>query len=404
MTKCASSVGRAASSSVSTLTPANQVSNFDQVVTQWMSPRYSERGSACASSQVQVVGAATRPSTVMLQDSVVMRGVGSAVSTGQSLPTSYCPGGRRGGGPRKDQEATAGGAVTAPQEATGGSGHVVLLVDLRRMQDRTNPNEPAQVRVPLHETSHLVFTWPQGVAGPSVSGVVTVTSSGQRRTPKAAKTNSVAKKAVMAVSGIIMILYLIAHMIGNLHAYQGAAAYNDYATWLRTFGDPTLPRRTLLTIIEIVLAVSVLAHMWAAFSLWRQARLARPQRYAMKKAAAQSYASRTMRWGGVIVLAFIIYHILDLTAGTINPAGGGTEPYARLIADFTNPWITIWYVIALVLLGFHLRHGIWSATQTLGQSNRRRERTVNAAAIVISVLLIAGFLLVPLSIAFGLID
>jgi len=237
-----------------------------------------------------------------------------------------------------------------------------------------------------------------------VSGVVTVTSSGQRRTPKAAKTNSVAKKAVMAVSGIIMILYLIAHMIGNLHAYQGAAEYNDYATWLRTFGEPALPRRTLLTIIEIVLAVSVLAHMWAAFSLWRQARLARPQRYAMKKAAAQSYASRTMRWGGVIVLAFIIYHILDLTAGAINPAGGRTEPYARLIADFTNPWITIWYVIALVLLGFHLRHGIWSATQTLGQSNRRRERTVNAAAIVISVLLIAGFLLVPLSIAFGLID
>jgi len=237
-----------------------------------------------------------------------------------------------------------------------------------------------------------------------VSGVVTVTSSGQRRTPKAAKTNSVAKKAVMAVSGIIMILYLIAHMIGNLHAFQGAQAYNDYATWLRTFGEPAVPRRTILTIIEVVLVVSVLAHMWAAFSLWRQARLARPQRYAVKKSVAQSYASRTMRWGGVIILAFIIYHILDLTAGAINPAGGRTEPYDRLIADFTNPWITIWYLIALVLLGFHLRHGIWSATQTLGQSNKRRERTVNATGIVISVLLIAGFLLVPLSIAFGLID
>src|SRR4051795_3601056 len=115
MTKCASSVGRAAPSSVSTLIPANQVSNFDQVVTQWMSPRYSERGSACASSQVQVVGAATRPSTVMLQVSGVMRGVGSAVSTGQSLPTSYCPGGRRGGGaPAGRRKATGGAGPPVP--------------------------------------------------------------------------------------------------------------------------------------------------------------------------------------------------------------------------------------------------------------------------------------------------
>src|SRR5829696_6016781 len=94
--KCASAVGRAASSSVSTLTPANQVSNFVQVVTQWMSPRYSDGGSWCASAQVQVVGFSTRPSTVMLQVSGAMRGVGSAVRTGQSLPTSYWPGGSRG--------------------------------------------------------------------------------------------------------------------------------------------------------------------------------------------------------------------------------------------------------------------------------------------------------------------
>jgi succinate dehydrogenase / fumarate reductase, cytochrome b subunit len=204
----------------------------------------------------------------------------------------------------------------------------------------------------------------------------------------------------MAVSGIIMILYLIAHMIGNLHAFQGAAVYNDYATWLRTFGEPAVPRRTILTIIEIVLTASVLAHMWAAFSLWKQAKRARPNGYVTKKANAQTYASRTMRWGGVIILAFIIYHLLDLTAGYINP-GGRVEPYSKLVADFQNPWITAWYCIALILLGMHLRHGIWSATQTLGQSNKRRERTVNAAAIVISTLLIAGFLVVPLAIAFG---
>ena len=103
-----------------------------------------------------------------------------------------------------------------------------------------------------------------------------VTSAGQRRTPKAAKTSSVAKKVVMAVTGIIMIAYLIAHMIGNLHAFQGAQAYNDYALWLRTFGEPALPYRTILTAIEIVLSVSVIGHIWAAVSLWRQAKRARP--------------------------------------------------------------------------------------------------------------------------------
>jgi succinate dehydrogenase / fumarate reductase cytochrome b subunit len=228
-----------------------------------------------------------------------------------------------------------------------------------------------------------------------------VTKSGQRRTPRAAKTSSVFKKVVMAVTGLIMIAYLIAHMIGNLHAFQGAKAYNDYALFLRSFGEPLLPYRTLLTAIEIVLSVSVIAHFWAAFSLWRQAKRARPQGYVTKKANAQTYASRTLRWGGVIVLAFIIYHLLDMTAGTVNLAPNRAEPFDRLVASFTNPWVTAFYTISLVLLGMHLRHGIWSATQTLGQSNKSRERTVNAAAIVLSTLLTAGFLVVPLAIAIG---
>jgi succinate dehydrogenase / fumarate reductase, cytochrome b subunit len=231
--------------------------------------------------------------------------------------------------------------------------------------------------------------------------VVTVTHAGQRRTPKAAKTSSVFKKVVMAVSGIIMILYLIAHMVGNLHAFQGAQEYNDYATWLRTFGEPALPHRTILTVIEIVLVASVVGHMWAAFSLWAQARRARPVPYVTKKRVQQSYSSRTVRWGGVIILAFIVYHLLDMTTGTVNLAANRAEPFDRLVASFTNPWVTAFYVIALVLLGMHLRHGIWSATQTLGQSNKRRERTVNAFAIGFATLLIAGFLVVPLAIAIG---
>ncbi|MFL6095496.1 MAG: succinate dehydrogenase cytochrome b subunit [Blastococcus sp.] len=234
--------------------------------------------------------------------------------------------------------------------------------------------------------------------------MVTVTDSAQRRTPKAAKTNSVFKKVVMAVSGIIMVLFLIAHMIGNLHAFQGAKSFNHYSAWLRTVGEPALPPRTLLTTIEIVLVVSVVAHMWAAFSLWRQAKRARPERYVTKKSVAQSYASRTMRWGGVIIALFVVYHILDLTFGAANPAGTDATPYEKLIASFQNPIATTVYVVTLILLGMHLRHGIWSATQTLGQSNRRRERTVNGFAIAFATLLIAGYLVVPAAVVFGFVD
>jgi succinate dehydrogenase / fumarate reductase cytochrome b subunit len=219
-----------------------------------------------------------------------------------------------------------------------------------------------------------------------------------------AKTNSVAKKAIMAVSGILLVLFLIAHMIGNLHVYQGRAAFNDYSHWLRTFGEPALGYRWFLTILEIGLLVAVLAHIWAAVSLWRQARAARPERYAMKKSIAQTYASRTMRWGGVIIFLFVVYHLLDLTWGVANPDGTDSTPYDRLVASFSNPIPTIVYVIALITLGFHLRHGIWSATQTLGQSNKRREKTVNVFAIAFSVLLIAGYLIVPFSVVFGLVD
>jgi succinate dehydrogenase / fumarate reductase cytochrome b subunit len=218
-----------------------------------------------------------------------------------------------------------------------------------------------------------------------------------------AKTNSVFKKVIMAVSGIILVLFLIAHMIGNLHVFQGARAFNEYSDWLRTFGEPALGYRWFLTALEIVLVVAVVAHIWAAVSLWRQARRARPVSYVSKKSPAQSYASRTMRWGGVIIALFVVYHLLDLTFGVANPDGTDSTPYSRLVASFQNPIATIVYVVALILLGMHLRHGIWSATQTLGQSNRRRERTVNAFAIAFSVVLIAGYLVVPAAVVFGLV-
>ncbi len=121
-------------------------------------------------------------------------------------------------------------------------------------------------------------------------------------------------------------------------------------------------------------------------------------RYQRRRRVRQSYASRTMRWGGVIIALFVVWHLLDLTFGTVNPAGSAATPYDRLVSSFQNPAITAFYALALVTLGFHLRHGIWSALATLGFSNHRRERALQAGATVVAVLLTAGFLLVPAAI------
>jgi len=208
----------------------------------------------------------------------------------------------------------------------------------------------------------------------------------------------------MAISGIIMVLFLIAHAIGNLHVFQGADSFNEYSEWLRTLGEPALPKRTVLTLIEIVLTVSVVAHIWAAVSLWKQAKRARPVAYVSKKRVQQSYASRTTRWGGVIIGLFIIWHLLDMTFGVVNPADGSDPtPYDKLIASQQNVAITVFYIVSLLLLGLHLRHGLWSAVQTLGQTNQRRERTVNVTATVVATLITVLFLITPVAIVTRLV-
>ncbi|WP_083952065.1 succinate dehydrogenase cytochrome b subunit [Actinomadura rubrobrunea] len=216
--------------------------------------------------------------------------------------------------------------------------------------------------------------------------------------------STVGKKAVMAVTGAILVLYLIAHMVGNLKIFFGAEDFNHYAHWLRTIGTPAVPRRTVLTLIEAVLAVSVVLHMWSAVSLARRASAARPVKYqAKRKSHAQGYAVHTMRYGGVIILLFVIWHLLDLTFLVVNPEGSAATPYERMVADFApERWfITLWYVLAVVMVGLHLRHGIWSAFQTLGLRTARSDGALRGLATALAAVVTAGFLSVPLSITFG---
>lgn len=248
--------------------------------------------------------------------------------------------------------------------------------------------------------------WTRHAAMFRLEGMVTVGARTGDRTPvrrSPPRVSSVQLKFVMAVTGAILVLYLIAHMLGNLKIFFGEQALNTYAAWLREIGEPALPGEGMLWLIRIVLLVAVIAHIVSATVLARRARAARPVKYAHRRPVSTSYASRTMRWGGVIILLFVIYHILDLTTGTLNPNGQPGQVYDNVVADFSRWYVTLAYVVANLAVGFHIRHGIWSALQTVGRSSGPYQMRYKAIALVIAVVLTAGFLAVPFAVQFGLV-
>jgi succinate dehydrogenase / fumarate reductase cytochrome b subunit len=233
-----------------------------------------------------------------------------------------------------------------------------------------------------------------------------VTAKSVAPAPVKKRASSVALKILMAVTGILLVLFLFAHMAGNLKIFFGAETFDHYAHWLRTIGVPLLPETWYLWLQRGGLTIAVLAHIFAATVLTRRARAARPVKYAHRPKVQGSYAARTMRWGGVIILLFVIFHILDLTTGTLNPVGDKQHPYANVVADFApGRWyVTLFYTLSIVAVGFHLRHGIFSAVRTLGQQTARGERIARLSALVLSVVLVVGYLSVPFAVLTGLVD
>jgi len=223
--------------------------------------------------------------------------------------------------------------------------------------------------------------------------------------PAPKRTSSVALKIFMAVTGILLVLFLYLHMIGNLKIFFGETTFDHYAHWLRTIGTPLLPNEWYLWIQRGGLTIAIVGHIVAATILARRARQARPVKYAHRPKVQGSYAARTMRWGGVIILLFVIYHILDLTTLTLNPKAEAGHPYANVVADFApHRWyVTVFYVLAIVAIGFHLRHGLFSAVRTLGQRTARGERLARGAALLLSVVLVVGYLSVPFAVLTGLV-
>jgi len=217
--------------------------------------------------------------------------------------------------------------------------------------------------------------------------------------------STIALKLLMAISGFVFIVFVLLHMYGNLKAFAGHDAFNEYAHHLRTIGEPMLPHGGLLWLNRVVLLLALVVHVYAAVALWRRAGRARSTKYVMKKNKNSTKASHLMRWGGLTLLLFIVWHLLNFTVGKVNVAGGPTnDPYDLLVDSFETWWLTLIYLLAMAMLGAHLHHGFWSACQTLGLTNSvRSRRTAKQVGFVLALIITVGFSLVPIFVLAGVI-
>jgi len=204
------------------------------------------------------------------------------------------------------------------------------------------------------------------------------------------------KKAVMAATGVILIGFVLGHMAGNLQVYLGPEKLDTYAAFLQN--TPALLWGT-----RIVVASCVILHLTAALQLWLLNRKARPQAYVKKKSIGSSYASRTMMWSGPILLAFLIYHILHFTTGQAHPNFRPGAVYQNVITGFRNVPAAVAYIVAMVMLGTHLIHGVWSMFQTIGVSHPKYTPILKRLAVLVAAVLAMGNISIPVSVLIGVL-
>jgi succinate dehydrogenase / fumarate reductase, cytochrome b subunit len=214
----------------------------------------------------------------------------------------------------------------------------------------------------------------------------------------------IGKKVVMAITGVVLVLFVIAHMLGNLKIFSGPDEINAYSRFLREVGSPELGYGQLLWVVRIVLLGCVILHITAAIQLTRMSWAARPFGYTVKRNIATTFAARVMRWGGVLLAIFVIFHLLHLTGGVVGFAAGQFQHlavYQNVVAAFHLWPVTIFYVLAMAALCLHLSHGIWSMLQTLGWSTARNAATLQTVSRVIGVAVFLGFTSVPVAVMAG---
>ena len=215
---------------------------------------------------------------------------------------------------------------------------------------------------------------------------------------------SIGKKWLMALSSLILLLYVVLHLVGNLKVFFGAEPFNHYAEWLRSAGSPMIPDQGALWGFRALLIVAIVVHIGAYVQLWLRTRRARGTRYRVYHPRVFSQASRTMMWGGITLLAFVIYHLLHLTVGNVHPGFIVGDPYSNVVMGFENFWVSLFYIIGVLALGLHLYHGLWSATQTFGLNNPKYNRWRRPVALWTAVLISAGYISIPLAVLTGIVS
>lgn len=211
-------------------------------------------------------------------------------------------------------------------------------------------------------------------------------------------TSSIGRKVIMAATGLILFGFVIAHLVGNLQAYQGPERLNNYAEMLRHY-------MALLWMARLTLLAAVGLHIWSAWSLTQDNRRARAVNYDRWQPQASTYASRTMRWSGVILALFVVYHLLHFTIGVraVHPQFVEGDVYHNFVTGFQNPIVSGFYIVAMVCLGFHLWHGAWSMLQTFGVAHPTLDRARYALAAAITTAIVLGNISMPVAVMLGLI-
>jgi succinate dehydrogenase / fumarate reductase cytochrome b subunit len=215
--------------------------------------------------------------------------------------------------------------------------------------------------------------------------------------------SAIGKKAVMAITGLILFGWIFLHMVGNLKLFLGAVHLNEYAEWLRHLGSPMLPTAGALWLTRILLLVCVIFHIHAAYMLTVMNRKARPIGYSDRDFVKASYAARTMRWGGVILLLFVIYHLLHLTTGDAHRDFIPGNVYHNVVSGFQVWWVSAIYIIANLALGLHLYHGVWAMFSSVGMTNPRFENWRRNFATVFALVITAANISFPLSVLTGFV-
>jgi succinate dehydrogenase / fumarate reductase cytochrome b subunit len=215
--------------------------------------------------------------------------------------------------------------------------------------------------------------------------------------------SAIGKKAVMAVSGVFLFGWILAHMLGNMKLYFGPEHMNSYASWLREIGGPFIPQKFALNITRVLLLVAAWLHIQAATQLTLMNRRARPVAYNHRDYVEASYAARTMRWGGVIILLFVWYHLGHLTFGKFHPNFIPDDPYHNVVTGFQVWWVSAIYIVANLALGLHLYHGLWSMFNSLGLNHPKFNSWRRVFATVFALVITLGNISFPIFVLMGVV-